>query len=814
MLKLLPIALILSLTGSFAESTLLTKDWKFARFGAMADGSTLAEPDAAKLADPAFDDSGWRTLDLPHDWGIEGPFRQDLPGNTGKLPWAGIGWYRKSFDVPADAAGKTYYLDIDGAMSDSTVYLNGTKVGGWAYGYSSFRVDLTPALKPGTKNELAIRLDNQPDSSRWYPGGGLYRDVHLVVKDGPAHFSHNGIFVQTPKVSPESAEVLVKVEMTAGSPQQGVVYQYRILDADGKVLVEQTSDTPSVSLVLSKPRLWTLEDPHLYQLVVSATRDGKVLDKEAVRFGVRSLAFDVDKGFLLNGRRTYLQGVCMHHDLGPLGAAFQIDAARRQLTILKEMGVNAVRLSHNPPAPGFVELCDEMGILLMVESFDCWDARKTPNDYARHFKEWHERDLRLMVRNFRNHPSVIMWSIGNEITGPYQRGPQGPEMAGKLREIVRSEDSTRPVTMGNNKISATEVLWQGLDLLGLNYKPGKPYEEFHARKTGVPVYGSETASTLSSRGEYFFPAKWSPRGDRKGGKSDFQVSSYDLSVPGWGCPPDYEFAAQDKCQPWMFGEFVWTGFDYLGEPTPYNADQTNLLNFQNPKQLEEMQKELDRLGKLPVPSRSSYFGIVDLCGFKKDRFYLYQAKWRPDLPMAHILPHWNWPDRVGQITPVHVYTSGDEAELFLNGKSLGRKKRGQFEYRIMWEDVKYEPGELKVVAYKNGKEWATDDRSTTGPAAKIQLETETVGKLSFVTATIVDGKGREVPGSHPNLQFSASGDAQILAAGNGDATSHVTMHRAKSMPAYNGKCLVILEGKGGLNVAAEGLPPASVAVAK
>lgn len=784
--------------------------WRFARFGTVADGSTLAEPEP-NPSTVGFDDHTWRALSLPHDWGIEGPFRLELDGSTGKLPWMGIGWYRKTFTLPADAKEKRYYLDIDGAMSDSTIYLNGQKVGGWPYGYSSYRVELTPAIKPGAENVLAIRLENKDQSSRWYPGAGIYRDVWLVESSAKIeNIKHQGIHVTTPEITAEKATVKVNLETENGDCPAGMSVLFEILSDDGKLLTSTSGQSCSATLALEKPVLWTLGNPHIYTLRATFSRAGEDSDSITTPFGVRSIRFDENEGFLLNGVHTPLKGVCMHHDLGPLGTAWHQEAAERQLRILKEMGCNAIRTSHNPPAPGFVDLCDRMGILLQVEAFDCWDKPKSENDYSRFFTEWHERDLRLMVRNFRNHPSVIIWSIGNEISGGYQNSPDGWQTADALRKIVKSEDNTRPVSMGNNDTRAADGLWKGLDIIGFNYKP-EIYQKFRAKKTGVPVYGTETASTISSRGEYFFPVSW----NKSQGQANFQMSSYDLYAPAWAQRPDIEFEAQDRCQPWDPGEFVWTGFDYLGEPTPYNKDQTNLLNIQDPAERTRLEKQLAELGKITPPSRSSYFGIIDLCGFPKDRFYLYQARWNPDLPMAHILPHWNWPDRVGQVTPVHVYTSGDEAELFLNGKSLGKQKKTPYQYRLIWDKVIYEPGELHVVAYKDGKKWAEDDRSTTEPAAKLLVKAESKigkGELIYLTLTIADAKDRLVPRSNQKLRFEVSGAAEILAAGNGDATSLVTMHHATTLPAYNGLCQIILRrnGPGPISFVgqAEGLAPA------
>lgn len=806
---------------------------------------------------PGFDDKTWRALDLPHDWGIEGPFDQALPGETGKLPWAGVAWYRKSFDLPASDQGKKVSLEIDGAMAYATVWCNGKFVGGWPSGYSSWQVDLTPFLKCGGQNTLAIRLDNPKESSRWYPGGGIYRNVWLT-KTSPLHVARWGTTITTPKVGAESADIRVKTTVKNDGAQEAeatLATQLFPLGADGmpetKLVVTLPSvtvkipagatQTASVEMPLAAPKLWDLEHPNLYTAVTTVTQGGKLVDETTTPFGIRTAEFTVNDGFHLNGKKVPLHGVCMHHDLGALGAAINTRALERQIEILKEMGVNAIRTSHNPPAPELLDLCDRMGILVMDESFDCWEIPKKPNGYNLLFSDWSEADLRAEVRRDRNHPCVVLWSIGNEI--PEQSKPEGVEMAKRLTGFVHEEDPTRPTTFACSDTKGGYNGYQtGVDVFGYNYKPWE-YQKFRVANPSQPIFGSETSSTVSSRGEYFFetpeqfeqryaeavarakakgkpiPAKpsYNPLGDKNGGKSDFQVSSYDLYYPSWATTPDQEFKGQEE-NPFVAGEFVWTGFDYLGEPTPYNADVTNLLNYHTPEEKAKAEAELKAVGKIRVPSRSSYFGIVDLAGFKKDRFYLYQAHWRPDLPMVHILPHWNWPDRVGQVTPVHVYTSGDEAELFLNGKSLGRKKKGPFEYRLRWDDVVYQPGELKVVAYKNGKEWASDVVKTTGEAAKLKLtadrsEVKTDGRdLSFVTVTVADKEGNLVPGSHPKLKFSIQGPGEIVATDNGDATDH-TVFQSTERSAFNGLALAILRAKPSastpitLRVESEGLTP-------
>jgi beta-galactosidase len=799
---------------------------------AMKTNSPAAFTNLVQFAENNFDESPWRLLNLPHDWGIEGPFKQEYPGDTGKLPWWGVGWYRKYVTIPSSDDGKKIYLDVDGAMSYATVWMNGQLVGGWPYGYASWRVDLTPFVRYGADNVIAIRLDNPKASSRWYPGGGIYRNVWLV-KTAPVHVAHWGTFVTTPEVSKKSAtvKVEVKVENTSATDAEvnvsNALYE---LAADGtkskspvaivaanrvKVAARKVT-TLLPEIKFSKPKLWSIEQPNRYVAVTTIEQAGKVVDNYETPFGIRKIEFTADRGFFLNGKRVPIRGVCNHHDLGALGAAINGRALERQLEILKAMGCNAIRTSHNPPAPELLDLCDRMGFLVIDEAFDCWKKGKNPNDYSALFDDWHEADLRALVRRDRNHPCVILWSIGNEV--PDQRTADGPRLANELRAIVRSEDDTRLVTAACDKIeSGFNDFRKGVDVFGYNYKPFL-YEKFRATNSAQPLSASETASTISSRGEYFFPVST----NKDDGKQDFQMSSYDLFAPYWATTPDTEFAAQEK-NPGVGGEFVWTGFDYLGEPTPYNADETILSNFSDPAAAARAKQELAELGKIRVPSRSSYFGIIDLAGFPKDRYYLYQAHWRPDFPMAHILPHWNWPGREGQITPVHVYTSGDAAELFLNGKSLGKKTKGALEYRLRWDDVVYQPGELKVVAYKHGKRWATDTVKTTGPASKLMLEpdrnqiTADGQDLAFVTVNITDAEGLTVPRSKNMIRFSIAGPGEIIAVDNGDATCHEPF-QATNRSAFNGKALAIVRTKpwvsGVIVVRAEadGLAPAEVKI--
>ena len=741
---------------------------------------------------PGFDDSGWRKLNLPHDWGVEGGFDPQLPGATGRLPWAGVGWYRKHFSVPAEDQGREVYLEVDGAMAYPTVWLNGKFVGGWPYGYSSFYLDLTPYLKPGADNVIAIRLDNPPNSSRWYPGAGIYRNVWLV-KTSPVHVSQWGTFVTTPVVMKDSAKVNVKVSVDNDSTNDAAVTigtEIYPIDAEGRKtgamvasarpvtlsVAGSSNASTSMSLQITNPVLWSLKHPARYVAVTTVKQGDQLLDTYETPFGIRTIEFTSTDGFLLNGERVPINGVCDHHDLGPIGTAINMRALTRQIELLKEMGCNAIRTSHNMPAPELLDLCDSMGMLVMDESFDCWEQGKTPNDYSRLFKDWHERDLRAEVRRDRNHPSVIIWSIGNEVAE--MGSPAGVRIGRDLEQIVHSEDTTRYVSVAcDNANAASNGFASVVDVFGYNYKPFR-YGAAHEANPNKGIYGSETASTISSRGVYVFPV---------GAQSDIsitrnrgedavahQISSYDIYHPSWATSPDTEFAAQER-NPFVAGEFVWTGFDYLGEPTPW--------------------------GQRGDPSRSSYFGILDLCGFKKDRFYLYQAHWRPEFSMAHILPHWTWPDRAGQVTPVHVYTSGDEAELFLNGKSQGRKKKEPFQYRIRWDDVVYAPGELKVVAYKDGKKWATDMMKTAGPAAKLHVEadrkvvTADGADLAYVTVTVQDKRGVTAPRANNHLIFSVSGPGEIVGVDNGDPTCLEPFH-ATEHNAFNGLCLVIVRPTG------------------
>lgn len=540
------------------------------------------------------------------------------------------------------------------------------------------------------------------------------------------------------------------------------------------------------------------------------------MDSYETPFGIRTIEFTHDQGFMLNGQKVAIKGVCMHHDLGALGAAFNEVAAERQLRIMKEMGANAIRTSHNPPAPELVALCDRMGLMMQLELADTWQKGKRKNDYNLLFDDWSEADMRSLVRHYRNHPSVIMWSIGNEM--PDQTTDQGVIIARNLTAYCHDEDPTRPTSLGCNKRDAVfrDIVNQ-VDIFGLNYFH-KTYPVFKEQNPTRRYHASETSSATSSRGEYFFPVTTDVNNSRSG----FQLSSYDMTTIGWGCAPEVQFKMNEE-YPFMSGEFVWTGFDYLGEPTPYNKDLTNLLNFSDPNELEKARKELEELGKIKTPSRSSYFGIVDLCGFPKDRYYNYKSYWRPDVPTVHILPHWNWQERIGEITPVHIYTSGDAVELFLNGKSLGRREKVHSYDRLTWDDVRYEPGSLRAIAYKNGQKWAEELVETTGKPAALQVTAEKTElkndgtDLSFIRVAVVDSQGRVVPRSKNHLKFSVTGPAEIIATDNGDATSLLPFQLSER-DAYNGLALVILrsqymkQGKVVLTVESKGLPKQKIAL--
>ncbi|MDA3929580.1 MAG: DUF4982 domain-containing protein, partial [Prolixibacteraceae bacterium] len=758
----------------------------------------------------SFDDSDWENVTLPHDWAIEGPFQEgwnpEVGGGMGRLPSNGVAWYRRKLDIPASDKGKSIFLDIDGAMSYAIVWLNGNLVGGWPYGYNSFRLNLTPFLQIGGENQLAIRIDNPNNSARWYPGGGLYRNVWLT-KTNPVHVSQWGTFITTSNVSSASATINLAISIDNDTNIEEIVevitHVYE-LDKNGEcigtpitqfetkkiTIAPKAKATIETSASIENPKLWgpaPTQIPNRYTAISTLKSNGETIDQYKTKFGIRSLIFDPNSGIIVNGEPIKIQGVNEHHDLGALGAAFNVRAAERKLEILREMGCNAIRMAHNPPASELLDLCDKMGFLVIDEVFDSWERKKTPHDFHLIFPDWHEQDLRAMLRRDRNHPSIIIWSYGNEV-GEQYTDIAGAAIAQRLHNIVKEEDKTRPTTSAMNWAKSDFPFSAVMDVISFNYqgegirqdpifddvkdriKTKPQYIPFRKKFPGKMILSSETASAFSSRGIYYFPVTdliSSPSRDGMGGNSkETQVSSYELYAVDFGSSADKVFASLDH-HPYSAGEFVWTGFDYLGEPTPY---------YEN---------------------RSSYNGILDLAGFKKDRFYLYQSRWKPELPMVHILPHWNWSDRVGEITPIHVFTSGDEVELFLNGESLGKKEKGEFEYRLRWDDVIYEPGEVKAVAYKNGEVWAEEVVKTTSDAAQLAVtadrsEIKADGKdLSFITVDIQDKDGLFVANATNEVEFSIEGPGEIIATDNGDPSCMVEFP-STVRPAFSGKALAIV----------------------
>ena len=745
---------------------LLEKGWKF----------TKGEVSNAEM--PAFNDAKWETVDIPHDWAIFGPFdkNNDLQnvavtqnfetqaslktGRTGGLPYVGIGWYRTTFH---STPGKQTTLIFDGAMSEARVFVNGKEACFWPCGYNSFYCDVTSLVnEDGKNNTLAVRLENRPQSSRWYPGAGLYRNVHVVTTE-KIHVPVWGTQITTPYVKDEYASVCLRTTiLNAGKTELTVVTD--IMDADGQVVSTKTNKGVinhgqpfTQNFIVERPKLWSPETPVLYKAVSKIYSGDTLLDTYSTRFGIRTIEYIADKGFYLNGKRRKFQGVCNHHDLGPLGAAINVAALRHQLTLLKEMGCDAIRTSHNMPAPELVELCDEMGFMMMLEPFDEWDIAKCDNGYHRFFNEWAEKDMVNMLRQYRNNPCVVMWSIGNEV--PTQWSPEGYKVAKFLQDICHREDPTRPVTCGMDQVKS--VLANGfaamLDIPGLNYR-AHLYDEAYERLPQNIILGSETSSTVSSRGVYKFPV------ERKAGAmyDDHQSSSYDLEYCSWSNIPDIDFARAEDHE-WTIGQFVWTGFDYLGEPSPYDTNAW--------------------------PNHSSMFGIIDLASIPKDRYYLYRSVWNKEAETLHILPHWNWEGREGEKTPVFVYTNYPSAELFINGKSYGRQtkhKNGTVEnrYRLMWHDAVYQPGEVRVVAYdEQGNPVAEKTVRTAGKPHHIELVTDRSslqadGKdLAYVTLRIVDKDGNLCPNDGRLVSFKVKGAGKYRASANGDPTCLDLFHK-------------------------------------
>ena len=759
----------------------LEKGWKFTK-GEM-EGATQ----------PGYNDAGWERVTVPHDWAIYGPFdrNNDLQnvavtqnmekeaslktGRTGGLPYVGIGWYRTSFDADPE---KCTTLVFDGAMSEARVYVNGKEACFWPCGYNSFYCEVTGLLtEDGKNNVLAVRLENRPQSSRWYPGAGLYRNVHVVTTNR-IHVPVWGTQLTTPHVKEDFASVCLKTTVVnADTTELTVVTD--IVSPEGKTVASKTNKgfiyhgQPFMqNLTVPKPELWSPESPVLYKAVTKVYAGGELQDTYTTRFGIRTIEYIADKGFFLNGKRRKFQGVCNHHDLGPLGAAVNVSALRHQLELLKDMGCDAIRTAHNMPTPELVELCDEMGFMMMLEPFDEWDIAKCDNGYHRFFQEWAEKDMVNMLRQYRNHPCVVMWSIGNEV--PSQWSPEGYKVAKFLQDICHREDPTRPVTCGMDQVQS--VLGNGfaalLDIPGFNYR-AHMYDEAYERLPQNIILGSETSSTVSSRGVYKLPAV------RKAGAlyEDHQSSSYDLEYCTWSNIPDIDFARADDHE-WTIGQFVWTGFDYLGEPSPYDTNAW--------------------------PNHSSMFGIIDLASIPKDRYYLYRSVWNKEAETLHVLPHWNWEGREGEKVPVFVYTSYPSAELFINGKSYGKQSKHQGgtvenRYRLMWHDAVYEPGEVKVVAYdKDGKAAAERVVRTAGKPHHIELVTkkkvlQADGKdLAYVTLRIVDKDGNLCPNEGTLVKFKVNGAGTYRASANGDPTCLDLFHLPR-MHAFNGMLTVIVQ---------------------
>ena len=746
------------------------------------------------------DGQAWTKVNIPHDWAIAGPFdkKWDLQkvaitqngeteateksGRSGALPWIGEGWYRTTVTLPEGYEAAE--LLFDGAMAEPRVTINGKEAGYWAYGYNAFRVDATPYIKAG-KLDIGVHLQNLEESSRWYPGAGLYRPVTLILKRN-CSIDDWSVFART--VSLKSDEAEVAVDMTVRGHDEQVKAQIVMADATGNMVAEAQNlavknGLVNTTLKVKAPRLWSPETPYLYTLTTKVTKDGKTLDEKQQKIGIRTIKVSREGGFQLNGQTRKLRGVCLHHDLGPLGAAINKAALIRQIRMLKEMGCDAIRTAHNMPSTWQMEICDSMGMMVMAESFDMWIYPKCKNGYARFFKEWALKDITNLVLNHRNHPSIVMWSIGNEI--PEQWSEEGRQIAKQLQGLCHQLDPTRPVTQGMDRAedALNSGFAQAMEVPGFNYRVHKYENNIKQLPQGF-LLGSETASTVSSRGVYKFPvvvtdnsqfASYSPNYDPTAlTKADGQCSSYDVEYCSWSNLPDDDWVWQDD-KDWVIGEFVWTGYDYLGEPTPYDEYW---------------------------PSRSSYFGIMDLAGLPKDRYWLYRSKWNTKEHTVHLLPHWTWPERKGEVTPVYCYTDGVEAELFVNGKSQGRIRKNPAErldrYRLRWNNVKYEAGEIRVVAYDaQGNKIGEDSRRTAGKPTAIVAQADRKSyradgeDLVFVTIGVADSKGVAVPTCNNELTFEVTGAGSFEAVCNGDATSLESFKQPR-MKLFNGELVVVL----------------------
>ena len=796
----LSFAMMFLLAHGQRSVTQLSDDWYF------------HEDDLISAEKPDFNGGNWQRVSVPHDWAIRGPFdkKWDLQvvrivqngekeasektGRSGALPWIGTGTYVRDFTIPADFNGHAE-LVFDGAMSQPTVYVNGKVAGYWAYGYNAFRLDVTRLVRPG-RNQMRVLLRNQEESSRWYPGAGIYRPVHLVLT-AATHIDDWSLFARTTRLDKGRAEV--QVDLQVASPRPTDKCSLSLTDAEGREVATAKAVAVSpdgrvhVSLGVPDARLWSPESPYLYRLVAQVTDgEGKLVDEMAQKVGLRTIRVSREHGFQLNGQTRKLKGVCLHHDLGPLGAAVNRAALVRQIKIMKEMGCDAIRTAHNMPSQWQMEVCDSLGMMVMAESFDMWIYPKCKNGYAQFFHEWADRDITNLVLANRNHPSIVMWSIGNEI--PEQWSEEGRQIAVRLQGLCHSLDPTRPVTQGMDRAEAAlgSGMAQVMDVPGFNYRVHK-YEKNLSQLPQGFLLGSETASTVSSRGVYHFPvvaeAADNPKSDLHRLHYNGQCSSYDVQYCSWSNLPDDDWRWQDD-MPWVIGEFVWTGFDYLGEPSPYDGYW---------------------------PSRSSYFGICDLAGLPKDRYYLYRSHWNTQAHTLHLLPHWTWgKERRGEVTPVYCYTDYPTAELFVNGKSFGKKTKakdaagataGQPDnrldrYRVRWNDVTYEPGELRVVAYdEQGRPAGDKVVRTAGKPKRLQLDVWTQHDaprlvadgqdLAYVTVSLTDARGTLVPTADDQLTFEVKGSGQFEAVCNGDATSLESFVQP-TMKLFNGQLVVVV----------------------
>lgn len=800
-------------------------------------GWTFNLGDDESASAPDYDDSGWRKLNLPHDWAIEGDFSKDNPSGTGggALP-GGIGWYRKVFTVDKADLGKRLYIDFDGVYMNSTVYINGHKLGTRPYGYISFSYDLTPYINWDGKNVVAVRVDNaEQPNSRWYSGCGIYRNVWLT-RVAPVHVAQWGTFVTAENVSENGAllKIHTKVQYDADSTETTqVTLLSQLLDASGKVVGEAISDVELQAgtskdipqeITVANPQLWNLKNPYLYKVKTVLSQNGQTVDTYYTNTGIRTFSFDVEKGFILNGKQVKINGVCMHHDLGCLGAAINTRAIERQLEILKEMGCNGIRCSHNPPAPELLDLCDRMGFIVMDETFDMWRKRKTAHDYSRYFDEWHERDLTDLVVRDRNHPSIFMWSIGNEVLEQWsdakadtlslaeanlilnfghsedmlaKEGEMSVNslLTKKLADMVRALDPTRPITSGCNEPNPNNHLFRSgaLDIIGFNYHH-EWFAEVPENFPGKPFLVTESVSGLMTRGYYRMNSDsmyiWPKRWDIPFFDESFSCSSYDNCHVPWGSTHEETWRLV-KNSDFISGQYIWTGFDYIGEPTPYGW-----------------------------PARSSYFGIVDLAGFPKDVYYMYQSEWRPDKTVLHLFPHWNW--KPGQTIDLWAYyNNADEVELFINGKSQGVRSKGKDDLHVCWR-VTFEPGTVKAVSRKDGKVVAEQEIHTAGEPAQVRLTPDRASihadgrDLSFVTVEILDKDGNLCPNADNEVTFDVQGDGFIAGVDNG---SPISMERFKAnhRKAFYGKCLVVIQnnGKSGnisLTATADGLEKDNVSI--